>query len=170
MHKSAFLAGVRLWSERLLYGVAALGGLVLFAVMLLVSAAVYYRYWLNSPIFGDVEYVQFGMGLVVTMAMPYATLKGAHIRVDILDNALGSMGRFIADLFARAVTYFVLFLLIQKTWDKALDAHEWNDVTNLVELPLWLPYGAISVCMGLFILVVAAQLVSQILRGPKGYE
>ena len=157
-------------SIRILYGAAIVGGLVLLAVMLLVSTTVFFRYVLNQPILGDQELVEMGMPLVVMAAMPYAALKGAHIRVDVLDRSIGAAGRFWGDVFSRSVSFFVLALLVRKTFAKALDAHEYDDVTNMIEIPVWIAYGAITVGMGLFALVLAAQLIGQFRRGVAGYE
>ena len=162
--------GARNLSERLLRFVAILGGLVLFAIMLLVTTAVLFRYVLNQPILGDQELVEIGMSLVVMAAMPFAALKGAHIRVDILDGPLGERGRFWGDVFARSVSCLVLILLIRKTWDKTLDAHKYGDVTNMIELPVWIAYGSITVGMGLFALVLAGSLFGQFRSGVAGYE
>ncbi|MDE2912993.1 MAG: TRAP transporter small permease [Paracoccaceae bacterium] len=156
-------------SERLLKGLALVSGLVLVAIMLLVSTAVIFRYLLNQPILGDQELVEIGMSLVVMAAMPYAALKSAHIRVDVLDGPIGPWGRFGGDIFARSVSCVVLFLLIRKTWDKALDARKYGDVTNMIELPVWIAYGSITVGMGLFAVVLAAQLADQLRRGVAGY-
>lgn len=157
--------------ERLLCGFALVGGFALFALMLLVSAAVFFRYVLNQPILGDQELVQIGMSVVVMLAIPYAGLKGAHIRVDILDGFLGAAGRFWADVFTRVVSSFVLFLLAHKTWDKTLDAHKYGDVTNMIEIPVWIAYGSITMGMALFILVLIGQLINQFRRGVRcGYE
>ena len=157
-------------SIRILNGAAIAGGLVLLAVMLLVSTTVFFRYVLNQPILGDQELVEMGMPLVVMAAMPYAALKGAHIRVDVLDQAIGEAGRFWGDVFARSVSIIVLALLVRKTFDKALDAHKYGDVTNMIEIPVWIAYGAIAVGMGLFAIVLAAQLIGQFRRGVAGYE
>ena len=156
--------------ERVLKGAALLGGVALFAIMLLVSAAVFFRYVLNEPILGDQELVEIGMSLVVMLAMPHAAWQGAHIRVDVLDNWLGSTGRFAGDLFARAVGVFVLYLLITKTSDKAFDAYEYEDVTNMIEIPVWIAYAAITAGMGLFALVMVLQLILQLRRGTADYE
>ncbi len=156
--------------ERLFRGAALLAGLALFAIMLLVSTTVFYRYVLNQPILGDQELVEIGMSLVVMLAMPFATWQGAHIRVDILDERLGSFGRFLGDLFARSIGIFVLYLLVRKALDKAFDAYEYEDVTNMIEIPVWIAYGAISVGMGLFILVLVIQLALQLRQGSSNYE
>ena len=162
--------GARELPGHLLQGVALLGGLVLFVITLLVSTSVFYRYVLNEPILGDQEMVEIGMSLVVMMAMPYAALKGAHIRVDILDEVIGKAGCFWGDVFTRVVSCFVLLLLIRKTWDKTWDAHKYGDVTNMIEIPVWIAYGAITIGMGLFALVLAVQLVVQLRGGISGHE
>ncbi len=138
--------------------------------MLLVTWAVVARYVLNQPILGDQELVEIGMSLVVMMAMPFATSAGAHIRVDIFDGKLGVLGRYVCDLIARVLGAYVLFLLIRKTWDKALDAYEYNDVTNMIEIPVWIAYGAITAGMGLFALILALQVVDQLRHGISSYE
>lgn len=156
--------------EPVLRWLALAGGMVLFIIMLLVSVSVFFRYVLNQPILGDQELVEIGMSLVVMMAMPYTTLTNQHIRVDILDRYLGDAGRFLADLFARGLAAFVLFLLIQKTWGKTLDAHEYGDVTNMIEIPVALAYGAITIGMGMYIVVLVIQIITQLRRGMRGYE
>ncbi len=155
---------------RLLKGLAVAGGLVLFVIMFLVSYSVFRRYALNDPILGDQELVQIGMSLVVMLAIPFATLSGAHIRVDILDSKIGAWGRFLGDLMARGVGAYVLLLLIRKTWDKALDAYRYEDVTNMIEIPVWIAYGATTLGMGLYALVLLWQIIQQLRSGATGYE
>lgn len=162
--------GARDLTGRLLKALAAISGAVLFVLMCLVSFAVFRRYIMNDPVLGDAELVQIGMSLVVMMAMPYATANGAHIRVDIFDRRIGARGRFLGDLMARSIGSFILFLLIEKTWDKALDAHEYGDVTNMIEIPVWIAYGAITIGMGGYAIVLVVQLIVQLLLGVRDYE
>ena len=155
---------------RLLKLLAAVSGAVLLGIMCLVSYSVFRRYVMNDPILGDAEIVQIGMALVVMMAMPHATNVGAHIRVDVLDGKIGSWGRYLGDLLARSLGAYVLVLLILKTWDKALDAHEYGDVTNMIELPVSVAYGAITLGMGAYAAVLLVQIIVQLRSGVKGYE
>ena len=149
---------------------ALIGGIVLFAIMLLVSAAVFFRYVLNQPILGDQELVEIGMSVVVMMAMPFTAMRGQHIRVDIFDRKLGDLGRYCCDIFARVLSVFVLVVLINKTWDKTLDAHEYGDVTNMIEIPVWITYGSITIGMAFYIVVLIVQLFEQFRHGVKGYH
>ena len=170
MDQSDNQTGARELPGRFLKLLAAISGVVLFGIMCLVSYSVFRRYIMNDPILGDTEIVQIGMSLVVMMAMPHATRVGAHIRVDILDARIGAWGRFLGDLLARGLGAYILFLLIQKTWAKALDAHEYGDVTNMIELPVWIAYGAITIGMGAYAIVLIVQIVFQFLSGVKNYE
>ena len=162
--------GARGIPGRLLKLLAVGSGAVLFGIMCLVSFSVFQRYIMNDPILGDTEIVQIGMSLVVMMAMPYATNVGAHIRVDVLDNKIGRWGRYLGDLLARGIGAYVLVLLIQKTWDKAWDAHEYGDVTNMIELPVWIAYGAITLGMGAYAAVLVVQIAFQLISGVVEYE
>ncbi|MEM1298058.1 MAG: TRAP transporter small permease [Pseudomonadota bacterium] len=156
--------------ERILRYAALGGGLALFGIMALVSISVFFRYLLGQPILGSQEIVEQGMAVVVMLAMPYTAMTGQHIRVDIFDRHLGAAGRFICDLVSRVIGIVVLALLIRKAADKALDAHEYEDVTNMLEIPVWIAYGAISIGMSFFVLVLALQLWLQFKRGMSGYE
>ena len=155
---------------RLLKGLATISGMVLFVIMCLVTYSVFRRYALNDPILGDQELVEIGMSVVVMLAIPFTTYSGAHIRVDILDARIGNWGRFLGDIFARGLGAYILFLLVQKTWDKALDAYEYGDVTNMIEIPVWIAYGAITLGMGLYAVVLVGQIVLQIRAGAGNYE
>ena len=138
--------------------------------MLLVSYSVFRRDVIEKPILGDLEIVEIGLSLVVMLAMPYATLQGAHIRVDIFDNKLGALGRFAGDVVARLVSCYVLWLLIGKTSDKMFDAYKYGDVTNMIEIPVWIAYATATMGMGLMGVVLAVQLALQFRHGVKGYE
>ena len=154
---------VRDWPERILGGAALLAGIALFGIMLLVTISVFFRYVLNAPILGSQELVQLSMVFVVMLAMPFTALKGMHIRVDIFDTIFGRRGRYITDLVSNIVGICVLFLLIRKSTDKAFDALEYDDVTNMIELPLWTAYAAIAIGMGLYMAVLALKLVRQVM-------
>lgn len=160
-------SGVRDIPERLLGWVATLAGAALFGIMVLVTVSVLFRYVLHAPILGSQEMVQLGMVFVIMLAMPYTALRGQHIRVDIFDHYLGRTGRFACDAVARLAGMAVLFLLARKSVAKAIDAWKYEDVTNMIELPLWTAYAAVAAGMGLFMIVLALQLWRQIKAGAS---
>lgn len=67
---------------------------VLFLMMFFVPADVFGRYILKTPIYGDLEYQQLAMVLIVFLALPFCTYKKVHIFVELLVSRLS--GRVLA--------------------------------------------------------------------------
>jgi TRAP-type C4-dicarboxylate transport system permease small subunit len=67
---------------------------VLFLMMVFVPLDVFGRYILRSPVYGDLQYQQLAMVLIVFLALPYCTYKKGHIYVELLVNRLS--GRTLA--------------------------------------------------------------------------
>lgn len=163
-------SGARVFLGRLLTLAATLSGLALLALMLLVTISVVFRYVLNEPILGSQEITQIGMAVVVMLAMPFAAHTDQHIRVDVLDPFIGRSGRYIGDLASRFLSIVVLGFVVWKTWGKFLDAIEYDDVTNMLEIPLWIAYIAIVTGFSTYTLVLFVQLVDQLRGGLSQHE
>ncbi len=151
-------AWLRLFNQANL-ALAAVSGLFLVLVLILVFVGVVARYVLNAPIVGINEFVQLASVGVVMLALPYCTAYSGHVTVDVLDHAIGSWGRFIGDLLSRALSAWVLAVLVRRSWLKALDAHEFGDATNMLGLPLWPFYALIAAGMALCVAVLIVQIM-----------
>ncbi len=145
--------------ERATKALSALAGISLIFMMAAITIGVLTRYLLNRPITGVDEIVQMAGVALVMLALPYATLHGAHVRVDIFDDALGRLGRAVGDVFSRLVSGFVLVVLVDRAWDKTLDAYEYADTTNMLGMPVWPFYGVLMMGVALCLVVFAAELV-----------
>lgn len=135
-------------------------GICLVAMVGVITAGVIMRYVVGNPLLGVNEIVQLIAVALAMLALPYATSSGAHVRVDLLDAALGRWGRLFGDLLTRALTITALVILCRRAWSKAAEALEFGDVTNMLELPLWPVYGAVFAGMGLCVLVFAVQVLA----------
>ncbi len=145
--------------ERATKALSALAGISLLFMMAAITIGVLTRYLLNRPITGVDEIVQMAGVALVMLALPYATLHGAHVRVDIFDDALGRFGRAAGDVFSRLVSGVVLVVLVDRAWDKTLDAYEYADTTNMLGMPVWPFYGVLMMGVALCLVVFAAELV-----------
>lgn len=144
--------------ERATRALSIFSGISLLFMMATITVGVLTRYLLNMPITGIDEIVQMtGVGLIM-LALPYATLNDAHVRVDIFDNWLGRNGRRFGDVLSRLLSGFVLLVLVDRAWDKLLDAREFEDTTNMLGMPLWPFYGMLAVGVSLCLLVFAAEI------------
>ncbi|WP_416915753.1 MAG: TRAP transporter small permease [Roseicyclus sp.] len=141
--------------------------MVLGLMMLFVFAGVVMRYAFNAPILGANEVLELASVAVVMLAIPYCTVEDGHVRIDLLDGALGRLGRWITEILYRVVGLAVLFFVTRSYFDRTLDAWAYADTTNLLRIPIWPFYGLVLIGMGLFAAILALQMLRMILRpGP----
>lgn len=151
----------------------ALGALSAVALVIMMSVTfigVVMRYAFNAPILGVNEMMELSSVALVMLAMPYATQAQVHVRVDVLDKAIGKYARYFGDLMTRAVSSYVLFVLVQRAWLRFTAALQYGDATNMLKAPLWPFYGLIVLGMSLFILVLLLQAVDIARKGPTDHD
>lgn len=138
---------------------AVIGGICLIALVMILAFGVVMRYALGQPILGINEVVQLTALALVMASLPYATQHQVHVRVDVFDNVLGRRGRLVGDILSRLISGYVLALLTQRAWAKAMDALEWGDATNMLNLPIWPFYAVLAAGTALCVAVFAADIV-----------
>ncbi|PTQ68329.1 TRAP transporter small permease [Celeribacter persicus] len=144
---------------RATYVLAALGGVCLIALVAILAFGVVMRYVLGQPILGINEIVQLTATALVMASLPYTTANRVHVSVDVFDTILGRFGRMAGDILSRVISGYVLFLLAQRAFYKALDALEWGDATNMLNLPIWPFYGILAAGTALCVVVFAIDIV-----------
>ncbi|MBO0906045.1 TRAP transporter small permease [Jiella sonneratiae] len=153
--------------DRATLALAAVAGLCLVGTVVLVCVAVLLRYFANAPILGVNEIVQLGGVAMVMMAMPWCTERNAHVRADVFDPFIGHWGRLGGDVMSRAISIFVLSVLVMRSWDKMLDAREFGDATNMLALPIWPFYGLMALGLALTVAIFAIQIVLVLVSGKE---
>lgn len=145
--------------DRATRALSVFAGISLIFMMATITVGVLTRYVINMPITGIDEIVQMtGVGLIM-LALPYATLNDAHVRVDIFDEWLGRNGRRFGDVLSRLLSGFVLLILVSRAWDKLQDAWEFEDTTNMLGMPLWPFYGMLAAGVSLCLVVFAVEIL-----------
>lgn len=147
---------------------AMAAGVSLLFMVGLISVGVVLRFAFAQPILGLNEIVQLNSVAVVMLALPWATAEGAHVRVDVLDRAIGRVGRHMGDLASRALSAFVLAVLVWRSALKAQDALTYGDATNMLGLPIWPFYAILSLGMALCVTVLFAQIAALLAGGARG--
>jgi TRAP-type C4-dicarboxylate transport system permease small subunit len=146
---------------------AMAAGVSLLFMVVLISTGVLMRFVFAQPILGLNEIVQLNSVAVVMLALPWATAEGAHVRVDVLDRAIGRAGRYAGDLLSRGLSAFVLAVLVWRAALKALDALKYGDATNMLGLPVWPFYAILALGMALCVIVLAVQIAALLAGGPR---
>jgi TRAP-type C4-dicarboxylate transport system permease small subunit len=140
------------------------GGGALLTMVAIIVVSVVMRYLLQQPMLGANELIQLASVVLVMSALPYCTQQEGHIRVDILDKALGHWGRLVGDVVYRSLSIFVLGTLTHRAVLKAADTFRWSDATNMLGLPLWPFYAVLAAGAFLCVLVFLTQLLLIVAR------
>ena len=133
---------------------AIASGLILFSLAILTFCDVFGRRFLNSPVAGTIEIVEFGIALVAFLAMPRAFFLNAHVSADFIKNvAITKLQNFITTL------RFVLMIIIMSfvaygTTREAFAFFQNNRVTIDLELSFYPFYFASAVAMWLSVLAI----------------
>jgi len=143
------------------YWLANIASAVLFLTMLFVFAGAILRYAFNTPIYGGNEYVEMASVAIVMLGLPYCTTRDDHVRIDLLDSALGKSGRAVTDAMYRIIGVVVLWHLIKAYIVRVSDALEYGDRTNLADIPIWPFHALICFGMTLYAVILILQLAQQ---------
>ncbi len=133
---------------RFLDGLYTAGGVVaalfLIAILVLIVAQMVAR-WTNTTLSGAPNYAGYCMAAASFFAFAHALNRGAHIRVSLLLNLLGTR-RYWLEVFCFlagfVITSYVAFYAIRANqW-----SHKFNDISQGQDAtPLWIPQLAMSI-------------------------
>ena len=135
------------------WGLARASGLVLFFMMLLISADIFMRAAFNDPIQLAFELAELLMVFVVFLGFAYTQREGGFIRVELLLFRLRGVPRRLADYlnYILSIVFFIIFSSqsVIIAWDAFVTGER---TRGLVPMLLWPARTAIAVA-GIFLLV-----------------
>lgn len=129
------------------------GGAILLCLMVLTVLDVTLRK-ANHPIFGAQDISEGGLVVVVFLAMAYTGWTGGHIAVDLIGNAFKPRTLQWFDFGVRLVSGAFFVLVTWKSVTGGLDALEFGDGFNLLDIPHWPFYFVIAFGSAVFTLVL----------------
>jgi TRAP-type C4-dicarboxylate transport system permease small subunit len=155
------------WLDRL---VTALSVSALAAILITLVVSVSARYLFASPLIGSNELLQLALVALVALALLPTSRADMHIRVDVLDERIGRVGRYAGDLFTRVVCAFILFCLAYRAALQARDSAEFGDATNMLAVPLWPFYALLMFGSLSYALMLLIQGVDILRRGAREHD
>ena len=161
-----FVATVRLASK--LCGMLAAG--LIASAILVVCEMVVIRYFLQASATWQTDYATFSLVGATLIGSPYVLSIKGHVNVDLLPNYLDARGRRLLAIVANSGGLIFAGVL---AWCGYVLFHEsltggWRTDT-IWELPLWIPYLALPLGIGLLALQYLADII-ELLTGedPPG--
>ena len=141
---------------------AIASGLILFSLAILTFCDVFGRRFLNSPVAGTIEIVEFGIALVAFLAMPRAFFLNAHVSADFIKNvAISKLQTFII-IFRFILMLVIMSFVAYGTTKEAFAFFENKRVTIDLELSFYPFYFATAIAMWLSVLAIILWFIQSI--------
>jgi len=131
-------------------------GLVLIALVLLITVDVTLRRAFNSPLTFSYEIIEFGLVIVVWGSVLYSTARERHISIDVLVSRLPAKARQFLRLIFDFVSAVALLLIGWQSITYAIRLRDAQNVSPTLDIPIY-PFVLIvalgAILAGLILLV-----------------
>jgi len=159
----AWLLGL---ARRAVEGWALLGGVLLLAIALMNTWSVVSLALLGSPVPGDFEMVQMGVAIAAFSFLPYCQLNGANVTADIFTARASPRWVALFSLLAALVAMIFSAILIWRMSDGFVSYMEYEEVTTILNIPLWTAFPPILISLALLIVASVISFVEAV-RGMR---
>jgi TRAP-type C4-dicarboxylate transport system permease small subunit len=140
-------------------GTVAVG--LLLAAVLVICQMVFVRYVLKGSAIWQHEFVTFSLIGATFIGAPYVLLTRGHVYVDLVPHYLGGRSRFVLALLAGLISLAFCATVASYGfgfWYQAW-SNDWHAET-VWRPPLWIPYFAVPLGMGLLALQTLAGILA----------
>jgi C4-dicarboxylate transporter DctQ subunit len=147
-------------------GLAALSGIGILAITLIVTVDVGMRYLLNSPLLFAEEICEFVLALIAFTGFAYTFQKGGHIKIDLIIRRFSQklQHRVYTVTLSLAIAYLTIF-----TWQILLfikESYLFNRKSTVLLFPIWVPQ--LSMLIGS--LAILLTLILEAMKRYRNYD
>jgi TRAP-type C4-dicarboxylate transport system permease small subunit len=121
--------------------------------------SVFSRALWSKPIPGDVEIMQMGIALAISLCLPWCQWQRANILVDFFTQKTGERQRHQLDSLGSVLLVAMYVLLAWRTGAGAFAVREAAETSMIISLPMWWAYAALAPGLAIAALVAGAQAV-----------
>lgn len=155
--------------ERIMIRVALV---MMFAVMMIVTADVFMRYLFNAPFSWAYDLISlYLMAGIFFLGLSQAYASGAHVSVDILQQMFSPTGKRLAEIVTAALALVAFAAMAWLGYERALDAFESKDVmAGAIPWPTWPSIALMPLGAGLLVLRLIVTLFGHIASLATGED
>ncbi len=121
------------------------GGFALLAIVLITIASVAGRNLIPlglGPVPGDFELVEAASAYAIFAFLPWCHLQRAHVRVDILADALGARSNRLIDALCDSLMLILAAVICWRHFAGLMDKRAVGETTFILQFPVWWSYAA----------------------------
>lgn len=139
------------WLVALCRWFAAIGGMVLMAMLFMTVASITRRSLLGAPIAGDFEMVELGSAIVVACFLPWCQITGGNVLVDFFTMKAGARTNHALEVLGDLVYLVLGILLTWRMWHGASEFRLYGEQSMVLRIPVWWVFTLVLPAMTLLI-------------------
>jgi TRAP-type C4-dicarboxylate transport system permease small subunit len=148
--------------DRSLYVIA---GVVLACMILLTFVDVILRNF-GHPITGSMEFIQYGGCIVFGFSIPYGTMLGAQVIVDIVTEKLSPKKRQVIEVITRCVGILLFLFIAYNFYVYGMDVRKTGERTASFKIP----YYPFALALSFSFLLQSFTIFCDLIKKMKGVE
>lgn len=121
---------------------------------------------LGHPITGSMELIQYGGSIVFGFSIPYGTLLGAQIIVDIITGRLSPRKKRTIDIITRCVGIIIFFFVAFNFFVYGIDVQKTGERTASFKVP----YYPFAFALSLSFLLQSFTILHDLIKRVKGAD
>jgi len=143
---------------------------MIVAAVALTCQMIFVRFVLNQSTVWQTEAVIYLAIAATLVGLPYVQRLRGHVNVDLIPLALPPKARYVMCVITLSVSIAMVAVLLYYGFEHWHLTYERNWKSDTIwGVRLWIPYLALPVGFGLFLLQLIADLVAVILKIDKPY-
>ena len=164
------LRTVRTVLDRLYLVSGVIASLFLIAILSLIVLQMIAR-WTGEVFPGAPDYAGYCMAAASFFAFAHALNRGAHIRVSIVLNAVGPLGRRILEVWCFGIGTTLAWYFSYYAFKTVFWSYKFNDISQGQDAtPLWIPQMAMLIGVVIFAIALTDHLIHVIFVGDHRIE
>lgn len=129
-----------------------MGGLVIFAVVILAVLNILGRKLFDMPVSGYIDWTEQSMAFFAFFGIAYCQRLGGHIRMDIFIGMLKGRALWFVEMLSTSLMLVITVLLVIGSYQHFLRAWTNGDSSFDIDLPTWPSKLVVSVMLSLLAL------------------
>lgn len=136
-----------LWLNRNMEEIILVFGIILMIVVIFLQVVA--RYFFNMSLAWSEELARYVFVWQVWLAVPYAVVKGRHIRLELLPEVVGAKMKYALDMMFFGVSACFFMFLCNESWAVTQGIIKMHQLTPVMHFPKWICYLSVPVGSGL---------------------
>ena len=142
--------------------------MLVFLLMLLVTAEIIGRRVFGSPIPGQVEASILALVLILYLGLAYTQLEKGHIRVDVLVSRIKGWKRELAEVLSLFLSLIVSVLMLWATAKQAYISLVGREfISGIIAFPVWPGRCAVTFGFALLSLTLIIQMCNHLMAALR---